>query len=94
MGTAVGYAIEGGRSLVELMYCDFLGRAGDEVFNQLAKWQAGPHSKTFEVLGTDKTKAPAAKLGVTEPQKSPKCLRCHSTAYWFSEEVKTEKVKP
>ena len=22
------------------MYCDFLGRAGDEVFNQLAKWQA------------------------------------------------------
>ena len=22
------------------MYCDFMGRAGDEVFNQLAKWQA------------------------------------------------------
>ena len=22
------------------MYCDFLGRAGDEIFNQLAKWQA------------------------------------------------------
>jgi len=40
VGTAVGYAMEGGRALVELMYCDFLGRAGDEVFNQLAKWQA------------------------------------------------------
>lgn len=40
VGTAVGYAIEGGRALIELMYCDFLGRAGDEVFNQLAKWQA------------------------------------------------------
>ena len=26
--------------IAELMYCDFLGRAGDEVFNQLAKWQA------------------------------------------------------
>ena len=39
-GTAVGYALEGGRPLVELMYCDFLGRAGDEVFNQMAKWQA------------------------------------------------------
>lgn len=25
---------------MELMYCDFLGRAGDEVFNQLAKWQS------------------------------------------------------
>ena len=40
VGTAVGYAVEGGRPLVELMYCDFMGRAGDEVFNQLAKWQA------------------------------------------------------
>jgi 2-oxoisovalerate dehydrogenase E1 component len=39
-GTAVGYALEGGRALIELMYCDFLGRAGDEVFNQLAKWQS------------------------------------------------------
>jgi len=40
VGTAVGYALEGGRPLVELMYCDFMGRAGDEIFNQLAKWQA------------------------------------------------------
>jgi 2-oxoisovalerate dehydrogenase E1 component len=40
VGTSVGYALEGGRALIELMYCDFLGRAGDEVFNQLAKWQS------------------------------------------------------
>ena len=40
VGSAVGYAMCGGRALVELMYCDFLGRAGDEVFNQLPKWQA------------------------------------------------------
>ncbi|MCL4218942.1 MAG: dehydrogenase, partial [Candidatus Hydrogenedentes bacterium] len=40
VGTAVGMALEGGRPLVELMYCDFMGRAGDEVFNQLPKWQA------------------------------------------------------
>lgn len=39
-GTAVGYALAGGRALIELMYCDFLGRAGDEVFNQMAKWQS------------------------------------------------------
>lgn len=39
-GTAVGYGLCGGRALVELMYCDFLGRAGDEIFNQLAKWQS------------------------------------------------------
>ena len=39
VGTAVGYALEGGRAVVELMYADFMGRAGDELFNQLAKWQ-------------------------------------------------------
>ena len=40
IGAAVGYAMMGGRACPELMYCDFLGRAGDEVLNQLAKWQA------------------------------------------------------
>jgi 2-oxoisovalerate dehydrogenase E1 component len=40
VGTAVGYAICGGRVIPEIMYCDFLGRSGDEVFNQLSKWQA------------------------------------------------------
>ena len=40
IGTAVGYAMAGGRAIVELMYCDFIGCAGDEIFNQLAKWQA------------------------------------------------------
>ena len=40
VGTAIGYAMCGGRVVPEIMYCDFLGRAGDEVFNQLPKWQA------------------------------------------------------
>ena len=40
VGTGVGYAMSGGRSLVELMYADFIGRAGDEILNQMAKWQA------------------------------------------------------
>lgn len=40
VGSAVGYGLCGGRVVVELMYSDFLGRAGDEVFNQLSKWQA------------------------------------------------------
>jgi 2-oxoisovalerate dehydrogenase E1 component len=39
VGTGVGFALSGGRSLVELMYADFIGRAGDEMFNQMAKWQ-------------------------------------------------------
>ncbi|MDR1534358.1 MAG: dehydrogenase [Planctomycetota bacterium] len=40
VGAGVGYALSGGRALVEIMYCDFIGRCGDEVFNQMAKWQA------------------------------------------------------
>ena len=40
VGSGVGYALSGGRAVVELMYCDFMGRAGDEIFNQMSKWQA------------------------------------------------------
>ncbi|NOR33574.1 MAG: dehydrogenase, partial [Bacteroidales bacterium] len=40
VGTAIGYGMCGGRVIPEIMYCDFLGRCGDEVFNQLPKWQA------------------------------------------------------
>ena len=40
VGTAIGYAMCGGRVIPEIMYCDFLGRSGDEVFNQMPKWQA------------------------------------------------------
>lgn len=40
VGTAIGYAMCGGRVIPEIMYCDFLGRSGDEVLNQLPKWQA------------------------------------------------------
>ena len=40
IGTAIGYAMCGRRVIPEIMYCDFLGCCGDEVFNQLPKWQA------------------------------------------------------
>lgn len=39
VSAAVGYAICGGRAVPEIMWCDFLGRCADELFNQLAKWQ-------------------------------------------------------
>ena len=40
VGSGVGYCMCGGRAVIEIMYCDFIGRAGDEVFNQMSKWQA------------------------------------------------------
>lgn len=66
----------------------------EETGNQLAKWQAGPHAKAFEALGTDKAKEAGKKLGIDNPQTSGKCLKCHSTAYNFTETVQTEKIKP
>lgn len=68
----------------------------DESGNQLAKWQASPHAKAFETLGTDKAKELGKKAGVDNPQTSGKCLKCHSTAYNFTEAVVAapEKIKP
>ncbi|MDR3185645.1 MAG: dehydrogenase [Christensenellaceae bacterium] len=40
VSVAIGYAFKGGRVLVEIMFADFLARAGDEIINQLAKWQS------------------------------------------------------
>lgn len=40
VGSGVGFALAGGRPVVELMYADFIGCAGDEIFNQMAKWRA------------------------------------------------------
>ena len=62
--------------------------------DQLGKWQASPHAKAFELLGTPEAKAAGAKVGVDDPQKSGKCLKCHSTAYNFTEAVATDKITP
>ena len=65
----------------------------DDKGNQYGKWQAMGHSKAFELLGTEEAKAVGAKLGIDDPQSSGTCLKCHSTAYYFTEELQTEVVK-
>lgn len=52
---------------------------------QLAKWQESGHAKAIERLGTPEAKEVAKKLGIDDPQKSGKCLKCHSTSYNFGE---------
>jgi hypothetical protein len=61
---------------------------------QFGKWQAGPHSRAFEILGTPEAAAVAAKLGIANPQASGKCLKCHATAYNWTEQVQTTQIKP
>ena len=64
----------------------------DETGNQYGKWQAMSHSKAFELLGTEEAKAVAAKLGIDNPQTSGQCLKCHSTAYYFTDARQSEAV--
>lgn len=71
--------------------CGMCHRKADKG-DQLGKWQASQHAKAFETLGTPEAKAAGAKVGVDDPQKSGKCLKCHSTAYNLTEQVQTDKI--
>lgn len=44
-------------------------------------WKKTKHAKAYETLASPEAKAVAEKLKIEDPQKSEKCLKCHSTAY-------------
>jgi hypothetical protein len=49
--------------------------------NQYGKWLSSPHAKAFESLKGDEAKAVAKKIGIDDPSKSDKCLKCHVTGF-------------
>ena len=50
--------------------------------NQFNQWRLTHHAKAYAVLGNLESKQIAELSGIdTEPQKSPVCLGCHTTAY-------------
>jgi len=53
----------------------------EAIGNQYGVWSDTKHAKAFETLGTDKAKEWASKKGISDPQASEKCLKCHLTAY-------------
>ncbi len=61
-----------------------------ELGNQFDVWTNTHHSKAFYTLGTPEAKEVAVKAGIKDPQQNNKCLRCHSTAYAFTEEKVAE----
>jgi len=69
--------------------CHKKAESGD----QFGKWQASLHSKAYDLLASPEAKASGAKVGVADPQKSGKCLKCHSTAYNFTDEVKADTAR-
>ncbi|MCI0587271.1 MAG: cytochrome c family protein [Planctomycetes bacterium] len=57
-------------------------------------WKKAKHAKAFETLGSDAAKEIGRKLGIEDPQKSEKCLRCHSTGYGAKPEAFAATFKP
>ncbi|MGB8658394.1 MAG: cytochrome c family protein [Candidatus Zixiibacteriota bacterium] len=44
-------------------------------------WAATGHSKAYQTLANDQSKAVAKKAGIDDATKSEKCLKCHVTGY-------------
>jgi Cytochrome c554 and c-prime len=58
-----------------------LCHTGDSAGNPFAAWQTSDHSRAFEKLASDAARKAGKERGVDEPQKSDKCLKCHTTAF-------------
>lgn len=76
---------------VGLKSCKMCHKKAEEG-EQTAIWEKSGHSKAFEKLGTPEAIEAGKKVGVPEPQKSGKCLKCHSTAYNWTEAVATPDI--
>jgi len=71
---------------------DFIGAKRCAMCHKTAKvgkqhplWEASKHAQAYETLASEEAQKIGAELGI-DPQQSGQCLRCHATAYWFSEE--------
>lgn len=53
--------------------------------DQFGVWSKTAHAEAYTKLASPEAKAAGEKVGVADPQTSAKCLKCHSTAYNFSE---------
>lgn len=57
---------------------------------QLGLWEKSKHAEAYKTLLTDAAKETAKKLGIDAPEKSPKCLKCHATAFDVADEWRAE----
>jgi hypothetical protein len=49
--------------------------------DQYDQWKATAHASAYANLAGDAAKKAGKEKGVDDPQKSPKCLKCHVTGY-------------
>ena len=67
---------------------------GADKGNAFDHWSQTPHAKAYENLASDKAKEVGKKLGIEDPQKSEKCLKCHVTAYGVDKKEIKASFKP
>ena len=89
----VSHAEERDASLYVTFKKCYMCHKKDKTGNQYKVWQGTPHATAFQTLGSVESKEVAASLGIEDPQTSGKCLRCHSTAYNFTETIQTDQLK-
>lgn len=44
-------------------------------------WEKSKHAQAYATLASDEAKAIGKKMGIDDPQKSDKCLKCHVTGF-------------
>jgi len=76
VGAGVGAAISGLRPVVEIMYSDFLGIAGDEIFNKMAKWRY-EHGSVLQVPMILRTSCGGGFGGAAEHSQSLEATFMH-----------------
>ena len=95
VGVLVGSSIIAGEpdpaKFVGLKSCKMCHKS-EKSGKQHGIWAAGPHANAYKLLASAEAKAVATKAGVTDPQKSGKCLSCHSTAYNNTEKAVVAKI--
>lgn len=48
---------------------------------QFGAWEKSDHAKAYATLATAEAKEVGKKVGVSDPQNDPKCLKCHTTGH-------------
>jgi len=61
--------------------------------DQYGIWKDSRHAKSFKTLGGRNAKKYGKKFGIDDPQKSEKCLICHTTAFKAPKDLIGKKFK-
>ncbi len=85
-----GAAVAGDHEYVGAAKCKTC-HGKEEIGDQYSVWKKGPHASALDSLATDQAKEWATEAGVADPTTDEKCVKCHTTAYGVSDDLKGSK---